>query len=90
MSELLPMEEPLGEYEQCIASAWQELFHIDRIGRSDNFFALGGDSVIAAQVIERVSARFAVEMHIVSVFEHPTVRELAEAVDGLLSEDLVL
>lgn len=68
-------QEPQGELEQKLASIWSELLGIERIGRNDNFFSLGGDSIISIQLVSRaklVGINFAVKQ----VFETPTVQGL--------------
>jgi acyl-CoA synthetase (AMP-forming)/AMP-acid ligase II/aryl carrier-like protein len=47
-------QEPQGETEILLAGLWQELLHIDRVGRFDNFFQLGGHSLLAISLIERM------------------------------------
>ena len=58
-----------------------------RLVPRDNFFALGGDSLRATQVISRVRSLFAVNLSIATVFTKPTVAELAEEI-ALLVEAL--
>ncbi len=45
-------EAPQGEVEQTLAQIWQELLHVERVGRRDNFFALGGHSLLIVHLIE--------------------------------------
>jgi acyl-CoA synthetase (AMP-forming)/AMP-acid ligase II/aryl carrier-like protein len=47
-------QKPQGETEILLAGLWQELLHIDRVGRFDNFFQLGGHSLLAISLIERM------------------------------------
>jgi acyl carrier protein len=60
-----------------LAEIWQEVLGIPSISINDNFFALGGDSIKATQVISRIRQRFHVEVSIRSVFVAPTVASLA-------------
>lgn len=82
-------ESPQGEVEQIVAEMWRELLHIDPIGRHDNFFELGGHSLLAMQVTVRVRSVFSVELSINSVFEFPTLRQLAAQVEQLRTERLL-
>ena len=68
---------PDNDVEQAIATIWQEVLGIDRVGSRDNFMDLGGDSLIAIQVLSRVRKRFAVDLAVTSLFDAPTVSELA-------------
>ena len=47
-------EEPEGEVERAIAAVWQEVLKVERVGRHDDFFVLGGHSLMAMQVIARI------------------------------------
>ena len=62
---------------------WKDLLHIERIGRTDSFFALGGHSVLGIQLLARVAERFSVQLSAISIFRAPTVRQLAQLVEGL-------
>ncbi|HVW20573.1 MAG TPA: condensation domain-containing protein, partial [Opitutaceae bacterium] len=69
---------PEGEAERLLAGLWAELLRAPRIGRQDNFFALGGDSIIALQVAARAaSAGWTVPAQ--AVFTRQTLAELAGA-----------
>ncbi|MEP7247500.1 MAG: amino acid adenylation domain-containing protein, partial [Gammaproteobacteria bacterium] len=78
-------EAPHGEVEEGIARIWQELLRLDRIGRQDNFFELGGHSLHAMKLIAKIEQRFAARLSAIAVFQHPTVRQMAEAVQRLRS-----
>jgi thioesterase domain-containing protein len=52
--EAQPIELPHGMYEESVANIWKDLLRIDQIGRGDNFFALGGDSVLGLKLIARI------------------------------------
>ena len=66
-----------SEMEEKIAAIYREVLGGESIGRDDNFFDLGGDSVRATQVINRVRAVFEVNLSIATIFRKPTVAELA-------------
>jgi amino acid adenylation domain-containing protein/non-ribosomal peptide synthase protein (TIGR01720 family) len=64
------------EREAALCALWSEVLRVDRVGVTDNFFEIGGDSILAIQIAGRAQARglaFAAS----SVFQHQTVRELA-------------
>ena len=71
---------PNSELETMVASIYAEVLGIEQIGTSDNFFALGGDSLRATQVISRVRAAFQVNLPIVTLFRNPTVAGLADEI----------
>ncbi|MBF6169461.1 amino acid adenylation domain-containing protein, partial [Streptomyces gardneri] len=78
-----PFADPRGETEAALAQVWSALLGVDRVGRDDDFFELGGQSVIAVQLIARVGAVFDVALPVPAVFEATTLRALADRIDGL-------
>jgi amino acid adenylation domain-containing protein len=68
---------PRTGVEQEVASIWSELLGVERVGVNDNFFALGGHSLLMTQVVSRIWAALDVEMPIQSFFQDPTVAGLA-------------
>ncbi|WP_157050745.1 non-ribosomal peptide synthetase, partial [Herbaspirillum rhizosphaerae] len=71
---------PQGETEQQLALVWQEVLAVEQVGRKDNFFALGGDSILSLQVVARAHKR-GVEISPRQLFETPTVAGLAQALE---------
>jgi amino acid adenylation domain-containing protein len=79
---------PCTPTEELLAGIWAEVLRQERVGRHDNFFALGGHSLVATQVIAQLSQVFPVKLPIHTLFAGPTVAELAEAVEMALIEQL--
>lgn len=78
---------PSYDSEKHIARIWQELLGIDQVGIYDNFFQLGGHSLLGTQVISRMREIFQVDIPLQALFEEPTVSGLALVVeDALLNE----
>jgi acyl-CoA synthetase (AMP-forming)/AMP-acid ligase II/acyl carrier protein len=75
--------EPETPTEQVLATLWQEILRVDRIGGNDNFFESGGHSLLAIQVVRRIRERFGVEIPLQSLFKRPRLRDLAAWVDHL-------
>jgi amino acid adenylation domain-containing protein len=69
--------------EQEIAQMVAEVLGVQAVSVSDNFILLGGDSLMAARLMVRIVDRFDVELPLRTVFEHPTVVELADQVRQL-------
>ncbi|MBW4684064.1 MAG: acyltransferase domain-containing protein [Komarekiella atlantica HA4396-MV6] len=67
---------PRDEIEQKIADILQDLLGIQRVGIHDNFFDLGGDSLIAVQVLSRLRNAFSIKLSVASLFESPTIAEI--------------
>jgi acyl carrier protein len=61
------------------------LLGLEKVGIHDNFFELGGHSLLATQFISRVRESLAVELPLRTLFENPTVAEIAENVEAALS-----
>ncbi|HET9225029.1 MAG TPA: condensation domain-containing protein, partial [Thermoanaerobaculia bacterium] len=73
---------PRNAVEEALAAIWCEVLDIDRVGVHDNFFHLGGHSLMATQVQSRIRQRLKVEMPLPAVLQTPTVASLAEALAG--------
>ncbi|MEM7753769.1 MAG: alpha/beta fold hydrolase, partial [Pseudomonadota bacterium] len=69
--------EPEGEIERRLAGFWSDLLGIDQIGADDNFFDLGGHSLIAVRLFAQVKSVFSVDFPISILFEAPTIRKCA-------------
>lgn len=72
--------EPEGEIERRLAGFWSELLGVDKVGAEDNFFDLGGHSLIAVRLFAQVKSVFAVDFPISILFEAPTIRKCAELI----------
>src|SRR5271166_5883348 len=75
-------EAPANPTEETLAAIWSKLLAMDKVSRHDNFFALGGHSLMAVQVIARVRQAFAVEMPLRAMFNAPTIAEFSELVEA--------
>lgn len=79
---------PTNEIESRIATLYQELLGIEQVGIYDNFFELGGHSLLGIQLISQLRSDFEVEMSLRSLFEAPTVSELALVIEEMLIAEL--
>jgi acyl transferase domain-containing protein/thioesterase domain-containing protein/acyl carrier protein len=66
--------------ETAIAGIWRDLLGADRVGPDDDFFALGGHSLIAVRLVARIEKHFKSTLRLSALFEAPTVRKLAALV----------
>ncbi|MGW6567241.1 amino acid adenylation domain-containing protein [Streptomyces sp. NPDC054975] len=71
--------------EKALSEIWAEVLSVDRVGLDDDFFDLGGHSMLATQVVARTKEQFGVAATLRLFFDAPTVRELAQAVEELLA-----
>ncbi|MBO1049481.1 MAG: amino acid adenylation domain-containing protein [Dolichospermum sp. DEX182a] len=72
---------PRTEIEQQLAEIWAKALQLPQIGIDDNFFEVGGDSLLATQLISQVRETFATELPLQKLFELPTVAGLAEYIE---------
>ena len=77
--------EPRTATEKQVAELWSRALGVDRVGAGDDFFALGGNSLLATRVMARLRRQLGVELHLRSFFLHPTVAGLASEVDRALA-----
>jgi hypothetical protein len=74
--------------EQALVEVWSEVLGLKRVGVRDNFFSLGGHSLLMPQVISRVREAFQAELPIRTFFESPTVAALARVIEEMLVEEI--
>jgi len=72
-----PQRLPQSEIEKTLAQIWQNLLGISQVGLYDNFFALGGDSILSIQVVSRAK-RAGIRFSTKQLFENQTIAELAK------------
>ena len=76
-----PYVAPQTDTESLLCECWAEVLGVPRVGIHDDFFALGGQSLMATQLVTRLAPHFDVEIPLRSLFEYSTVAELAERLD---------
>ncbi|GAA0290740.1 hypothetical protein GCM10010302_31620 [Streptomyces polychromogenes] len=81
-------EPPAGETEELVAMVWASVLDAPRIGRHDDFFALGGHSLSATRVAARLRQSLGLDLPLHTLFEQRTVAALAVAVETVLLADL--
>nr|ASV46751.1 non-ribosomal peptide synthetase [uncultured bacterium] len=67
---------PDGEAESVLARIWAEVIGVDRVGVHDNFFEIGGDSILSIQIVSRAQAA-GLQLTAMDIFQYPTVAQLA-------------
>jgi FkbM family methyltransferase len=79
---------PSNGIEEKIAQLFQELLGVEQVGVHDNFFDLGGHSLLGIQLISQLRKYFQIDLSLRPLFEAPTVAELALFIEGILIEEL--
>ncbi len=82
---------PRNNIEKKIIEIWQQVFKLDKIGVYDNFFSLGGHSLIAIQIMSQIKNEFSKAIPLSTIFANSTVGDLAKTIaEDLLAEDKTL
>ena len=71
---------PRDEVEEAVCAVWQEVFGVGRVGVDDNFFDLGGNSLVGIQLMSRLRKNFEIELPMNNLFESPTVAGLSQVI----------
>ncbi|WP_273826404.1 condensation domain-containing protein, partial [Pseudomonas asplenii] len=77
-----PYEAPQGDTEIAIAQLWKELFKLEQVSRHDDFFSLGGISLMAVQMASRLRKVLGKPIAVRDLFVEPTIAGFARTLDG--------
>jgi aryl carrier-like protein len=88
-SQLAAYVAPRNEIEQALCEVWQEVLNRDQIGIEDNFFSLGGDSILSIRVVALLKSR-GIGLGINDIFQHQTIALLAAQAGAVESEAVAL
>lgn len=78
--------EPSTELQKLLAKVWCDLLEIDRTGTEDNFFDLGGNSLLALQMIARLKTMHGYDLSVVKLYQQPTIKGIEKILAGSDSE----
>lgn len=79
----VPFAPPRTEVESELAALWSEVLHTGEIGIHDSFFARGGHSLLASQLVVRIEKMYSIDLPLSAIFENATIAELAETIETL-------
>jgi len=82
-------DRPRSETETILCEIWAEVLDVRDVGRDDDFFGLGGDSLIGAVVAAQIHAAFGIALTLVTIADHPTVSALAAFIDEKRRTDAI-
>ncbi|WP_433414229.1 non-ribosomal peptide synthetase [Microtetraspora malaysiensis] len=80
--------EPRTAAEELVAEVFAELLGVEKIGATDDFFELGGNSLLAIRAIARIRGQIEIDIPVRGLFSYTTVEDLAAEIERRLSEDL--
>ncbi len=69
---------PQSEVEKTIAKVWKQVLHLDKVGIHDNFFEIGGHSLLVVQVNNKLKEILNRDLSVVEIFQNPTIKSLAQ------------
>jgi thioesterase domain-containing protein/acyl carrier protein len=75
-------EAPVGDIETALAQIWCDVLKLERVGRHDNFFDLGGNSMMIVRLISEINRRHQISLSPAELFRNPTVGQIAKLIDG--------
>jgi amino acid adenylation domain-containing protein len=81
-------EAPVGETEEELAAIWAEVLRVERVGRWDDFFALGGHSLRAVQMISRVRQLMGMDVALGELFVRPVLEDFARVLEQAAQAEL--
>ena len=73
----LPYVPPRDSTERILVKLWSDLLKVAKVGIQDDFFALGGHSLIATRLVSQIRKEFGLEISLRAIFENPTIERLA-------------
>ncbi|WP_344973976.1 non-ribosomal peptide synthetase, partial [Salinactinospora qingdaonensis] len=79
---------PEGVTEEVVAEIWAKTLNLERVGRHDNFFDIGGDSLKSVQVVREIKDTLDIAVPTRALFDHQTVRSYATAVEAALADQM--
>ncbi|UAA40606.1 amino acid adenylation domain-containing protein [Paraneptunicella aestuarii] len=83
---------PRNKQEAALCAIWQQVLNVPKVGIEDNFFALGGHSILASQLASQVRAQLSINLTMRQLFEYPTIAQLMQqheqSASSLLSQEL--
>ena len=74
-----------NKIESTLIKIWMDILEINQVASNDNFFSLGGDSLLAMKLVAKIYKIFNVSLNIVDFWERPTIAQLAEHIQNLIT-----
>src|SRR5262249_38651993 len=77
-------ESPQNETETALAAIWADVLKLERVGRNDNFFEIGGHSLLAMQLINRIRVTLGADVQLRDIFVANTIKDMATVLNALV------
>jgi amino acid adenylation domain-containing protein len=82
------LETPLTPIEESLSQLWEELLGVKGIKAADNFFDIGGHSLLVMQLVSRIHARWSIDLRFPDVFDAPSLSAMASTIERRLLEEV--
>ncbi len=82
------VDEPASDLEIQLAETWKTNLNLPTIGRSHNFFDVGGDSILAVQAIMQINREYEIDFPIPRFFDSPTIKDVALIIEEILLAEI--
>jgi iturin family lipopeptide synthetase A/iturin family lipopeptide synthetase C/tyrocidine synthetase-3 len=69
----------MSDLEEGIAKIWRDVLRVEHVGPHDNFFDLGGDSILVTKAILRMKKKLGIDVNIGDFFEYPIIRKISNS-----------
>jgi non-ribosomal peptide synthase protein (TIGR01720 family) len=76
---------PVNETQNLIANIWCDVLKLEQVGINDDFFEVGGDSLIMMQIVSRLRRTFGCRVPLTAMFDQPTVEDLAAKIEAVVA-----
>ncbi|HEX7771130.1 MAG TPA: amino acid adenylation domain-containing protein, partial [Pyrinomonadaceae bacterium] len=80
---------PVTPAAKKMTAIWNQILKVERVGIDDNFFDLGGDSLLATQIVSQIQSEFQTAIPLRTIFEHPTIASLTSFVEDKINNGSV-
>ena len=78
-----PFIPPSSQVEEHLAQVWREVLGVPQVGVQDRFLDLGGDSILATELVARIRQAWGIDLSLLDLFQAPTISQQAMVVDRL-------
>ncbi|TCS93645.1 non-ribosomal peptide synthetase [Hazenella coriacea] len=83
------INEPQSKVEEKVLNIWRSLLQVDDVGVEDGFFDVGGDSLLAVVVAERIKKELHCDFSVTELFEYATIKAISQYISGLKKKDMI-